>query len=184
MKNARLMSMDEESADLFIDALKEPTALLARRLACADPILVDISEMRANTYVCNVIKHYSKRFQDVEQYTSQRLVINGSTTAWGNIVPKLGERVLVFINRPQPDGSYCMLLWRGHFSVEMIGGEVCAVANWHLLDEQETGSWGPDYLRTAAFFPDPMTRGRVAIPLAILEKHILHELTSIVVALG
>ncbi len=169
--------MDEESANLFLAALKEPISLLAKRAASADPLLVDILAMQGNAYLCRAITVYSTRFQGRAAYGSPNLVIRGASAAWGNVVPKVGEQVLIFVNSPDADGSYAMLQWRGHFNIETINDRLHAIANWHLLSKEETGLWGPPELRAAAFMPDPAKPWRVAIPFDLLELH-LEEVLS------
>ena len=169
--------MDEESADMFLAALKEPVALLDTRVDSADPLLVDILGMQGNVYICRAIIIYSTRFQGRAAYGSPNLMIRGTSAAWGNVIPKVGEQVLIFVNRSNADGSYAMLPWRGHFSIETIKERLHAIANWHLLSKEETGLWGPPKLRAAAFMPDPAKPWRVAIPFDVLECH-LEEVLS------
>ncbi|UUZ47703.1 hypothetical protein LP420_31825 [Massilia sp. B-10] len=169
--------MDEESANMFLAALKEANSLLANRAARADPLLVDILGMQGNAYVCRATTVYSTWFQGRAAYGSPNLIIRRASGAWGNVLPKVGEQVLIFVNNPNADGSYAMLQWRGHFNIEAIKERLHAIANWHLLNTEETGLWGPPELRAAAFMPDPAKPWRIAIPFDVLERH-LEEVLS------
>lgn len=169
--------MDEDAAEGLLDFFKEKPTLLRKRLAHADPVLLSIVDDDGAVVTCKAIKIYSTRHARHTPYPAEAFQVTKASGAWGNVpLGKSGATALAFIAGSETGGLYREYPLRGHFAVENVAGTVCAVAHFHLLDEKECGLWEPSYLREAAFLPDPSRPGRVALPYALLERHLLEEL--------
>ena len=150
--------------------------LLRDKVARCDAILMTVIDKGQQQYIGKVEKVYSRRFGGrADSYDSAPLSFIGSTGAWGNQTLVSGERALVFMSYLPSSERYYQDPWHGHFTVISIRGEQYAVANWHLLQPGER-SWGPSYLRDSAFLPDNEKPWQVAMPYALLERHLVEEL--------
>jgi hypothetical protein len=87
-----------------------------------------------------------------------------------------GERALIFLKYLTHSNRYYQAVQRGHFTLLNIDGEKNAVANWRL-GLGDTATWQPKYLRESAFLIDTSRPWQVAMPFALLEKHLLEELS-------
>lgn len=149
--------------------------LLRDKVAQGDAILMTVSYLGQQRFVGRVEKVYSRRFEGPVKYDAGPLSFVGSTSAWGNRPLADGERALVFISYLAHSERYYQDHWHGHFSVVSIDGALYAVANWHLL-QSEAPTWGPAYLRESAFLLDSDKPWQVAMPYALLERHLAEEL--------
>ena len=169
--------MDEESAEGLLEFFKEKPTLLRKRMAHADPILVSIVDDDGAVVTCKAIRIYATRYAGSTPYSADTFQVAKASMAWGNVpLGKSGTTALAFVMGSKSGDQYREYPSRGHFAIEEIDGMVCAVAHYHLLDEKECGLWEPSYLREAAFLPDTSRPGRVALPYALLERHLLEEL--------
>jgi hypothetical protein len=153
----------------------DASPLLREKVSRCDAVLMTARSLGQQQYIGTVEEVYSRRFEGPARYDAGPLSFVGSTSAWGNVPLADGERALVFINYLPHSGRYYQDHWHGHFSLLERAGQLSAVANWHLLLPEQQ-SWGPAYLREAAFLLDENKPGKVAMPFALLEKHLLDEL--------
>jgi len=153
----------------------EPIGLLRDKISRCDAVLMTVTALGQQQYSGKVEKVYSRRFEGPGGYDVPRLPFIGSTSSWGNQGLVNGERALVFIGYSTSTKRYYQEHWQGHFSVVAIENQLFAIANWHLL-KSGGRTWGPGYLRDSAFLPDKEKPGRVAMPYALLERHLLEEL--------
>ncbi|GGZ07600.1 hypothetical protein ACFFTM_03865 [Pseudoduganella plicata] len=150
-------------------------ALLHDKATRYDAVLMTITAQGQQQYLGTVERVYSRRFEGPEAYASGTLRFVGAPGTWGNQTLADGERALVFVRWLPHSGRYYQDHWHGHFTIVEVNGVACAVANWHLLRSTER-TWGPEWLRNAAFLPDENKPWQVAIPFALLERHLIEEL--------
>ena len=155
----------------FMDQIQ----LLRDKVARCDAVLMTVIDKGQQQYIGKVEKVYSRRFEGPHSYDAAQLSFVGSTGAWGNQALVSGERALVFMSYLSSSERYYQDHWHGHFTVVSINGEQYAVANWHLIQSGER-SWGPTYLRDSAFLPNNAKPWQVAMPYALLERHLIEEL--------
>jgi len=153
----------------------DPVALLHDRAARYDAVLMTVAAQGQQQYLGTVERVYSRRFEGPEPYASGPLRFVGAPGSWGNQTLADGERALVFVRWLPHSGRYYQEHWHGHFTIVEMNDVAYAVANWHLLQSTER-TWGPGWLRDAAFLPDEKKPWQVALPFALLERHLIEEL--------
>jgi hypothetical protein len=134
-----------------------------------------VTALGQQQYIGEIEKVYSRRFEGPEKYASGPLPFVGSPGSWGNHTLTNGERALVFVRWLAGSSRYYQDHWHGHFTIISIHEVQYAVANWHLLEPAEQ-PWAPRYLRDAAFQLDESKPWQVAMPYALLERHLTEEI--------
>ena len=134
-----------------------------------DALIVSVISVESQFVRAKILHVYTSRFSlPTMPYFSGSIEFVGETGAWGNEILKPQETAIVFVNGfPDKYKKYMQAHFRGHYSIEKINGEFCAIANWSLFEEP---NWVSDELLKAAFKVESSPRHRVAMPFMDFEK--------------
>ena len=154
----------------------QPSTLLRATLRDYDALLVSVRSIGQKAYAAIPRQVYCRRFEGPQSYESGNLSFIGGSSAWGNKQLADDETAVVFLR--YSGGVYRQKPWQGHFTQQVINGDLCAIANFHLLDTRAV-PWKPNYLREAAFFPEAGVQSKVALPYDMFERHLLDEIAML-----
>jgi hypothetical protein len=143
---------------------------LQEKLESHDAMLVRVSSSSAQAVVAVPERIYSSRFGAPSGRESGPVRFTGAPGHWGNVALVEGERAIVLVRDLGASRGLYQDPWHGHFSIVDLGDTAHAIAHWDLLSADP---WEPEYLHASAFHPTPGQLDKTALPLLLLERHIL-----------
>lgn len=150
-------------------ALDSFYTFLTQRLAQTDALLIDRVAIEGQAASARIVRAYTRKHEGPTEYRTGNISFVGTPGNWGN--PTLSEngKAVAFIGYLNSSEHYYQYQWHAHFTVFEKDGCEFALVTWNT----NGSNWWPEEFHDQCVTPNEDQPWKTAVPLSLLEEHLL-----------